>query len=97
MDILFCRLAEPSEEAGGDKNRRRQTTNHTSVYRSAGHGVGQQERLLYFHWWTDLEPDHKKTCLDSKDSGWKFVYFFSKNKVQRLDTSRIEKNGRCFC
>lgn len=37
--FLSSSLAEPSEEAGGDENRRRQETDHTVVYRSAGHGV----------------------------------------------------------
>lgn len=37
---MFCDCpAEPSEEAGGDENSRWQKTNHTSLYRPAGHGV----------------------------------------------------------
>lgn len=42
---VFCDYpAEPSEEAGGDKNSRWQKTNHTSLYRPAGHGVKKKHK-----------------------------------------------------
>lgn len=42
--ISLCRhvcldWAEPLEEAGGDQNRRREKKNHTSLHRTARHGV----------------------------------------------------------
>lgn len=43
LAVLFCHLAEPSEEAGGDENRRREKTNHAALYRSAGHWVRKHE------------------------------------------------------
>lgn len=50
LDVLFLHLAEPSEEAGGDENRRRQKTNHAVVHRSAGHRV-EKDAFSDFHWW----------------------------------------------
>lgn len=41
LNVLFHHPAEPSKEAGGDENRRRQKTNHATVHRSAGHRVEQ--------------------------------------------------------